>query len=217
MLACGPTALLSHDSAAALWGWRRWPRLPEVTVTGDRRPRGIRVHRTRTRTRGDADWQLGVRVTSPEQTLQDIQRRVTAPQFRRLVSAARLAKRISAETAARLLGHGPAPTRSEMQDRFQRAVVDRFHLPQPLIDTRVNGFEVDALWPAQRLIVELDGWDFHADRQSFIDDRERDAVHADHGYAVVRITWERLDQTPRREAERLRRILAARARASEWS
>ena len=37
VLACGPGAVLSHESAAALWGfWKRWPALPEVTVPGDR-------------------------------------------------------------------------------------------------------------------------------------------------------------------------------------
>ncbi|MBV9837101.1 MAG: type IV toxin-antitoxin system AbiEi family antitoxin domain-containing protein, partial [Solirubrobacterales bacterium] len=46
LLACGPAAALSHSSAMALWGfWKQWPRPLEVTiVTGDRRPKGIRVH-----------------------------------------------------------------------------------------------------------------------------------------------------------------------------
>jgi hypothetical protein len=42
VLACGPDAVLSHDSAAALWGVRKWPTVPEVTAPhGHRRP-GIR-------------------------------------------------------------------------------------------------------------------------------------------------------------------------------
>ena len=41
VLACGTGAVLSHESAAALYGWRRWPRVPEVTAPGTRRRPGI--------------------------------------------------------------------------------------------------------------------------------------------------------------------------------
>lgn len=99
-----------------------------------------------------------------------------------------------------------------MQDRFQRTVVEAFDLPQPLTDTVVNGFEVDNVWLDQKVIAELDGWDFHRDRHHFVRDRERDAVHADHGFVVLRVTWERLQQ-PEREAERLLRILRRRGYA----
>ena len=211
VLACGPGALLSHESAAALWGWRRWPPTPEVTVTRDRRPSGVRTHRTSTLRPADRDRQLGIPVTAPERTIRDLGPRLTAAQRRRIVSEARFARRLDDDAVARLLGHGPAPTRSALQDRFQTSVIDATGLPQPLTDTVVHGFEVDVAWPDHRLVVELDGWDAHGGRQAFAVDRDRDATLAEHGWMVVRITWERLLDDPCREGERLRRILEARA------
>ena len=89
VLACGDGAVLSHESAAALWGWRRWPRVPEVTATGPRRRTGIRSHTTRSLPRADVTRQLGVPVTSPERTIRKIESRLTRKQFRHLGAAAR--------------------------------------------------------------------------------------------------------------------------------
>jgi very-short-patch-repair endonuclease len=69
---------------------------------------------------------------------------------------------------------------------------------------------VDALFRAERLIVELDGWEYHGTREAFEDDRERDAATLAAGFQTIRITWERLRGDPAREAERLRAILDAR-------
>ena len=85
-------------------------------------------------------------------------------------------------------------------------------MPAPVTNTRLLGFEVDALFPEHRLIVELDGAEFHLDRYAFESDRDRDAELLAAGYVTVRITWERLKLQPAREAERLRRILRNRAR-----
>ena len=56
------------------------------------------------------------------------------------------------------------------------------------------GYEVDALFPEQRVIVELDGYEFHGTRQAFESDRERDATLLAAGYVTIRITWDRLHQ-----------------------
>jgi very-short-patch-repair endonuclease len=74
----------------------------------------------------------------------------------------------------------------------------------------VVGYEVDALFEAERLIVELDGWEFHSSRASFESDRDRDANTLVAGYETVRITRKRIQHAPRREARRLDLILAAR-------
>jgi hypothetical protein len=104
------------------------------------------------------------------------------------------------------------PTRSGFEDDFQ-TFCRRFGLPMPSVNTRVNGRESDAVFEAEKLIVEVDGWDFHNDRAAFADDRERDAEALRAGYATVRITSERLEHEPEREAERLWEILGARRRA----
>jgi very-short-patch-repair endonuclease len=89
------------------------------------------------------------------------------------------------------------------------AFVQRHELPLPEVNRRVAGHEVDVLWRAQRLIVELDGYAFHRDRRAFEHDRDRDADVLAAGYSVIRITWQRLTQRPDREARRLRGLLSA--------
>jgi len=78
------------------------------------------------------------------------------------------------------------------------------------VDAVVCGYEVDALFREEKVIVELDGWNFHWSRFSFESDRDRDADTAAAGFLTVRITWERIEQQPQREARRLQAILARR-------
>jgi hypothetical protein len=101
------------------------------------------------------------------------------------------------------------PTRSAFEDDFL-AFVARYGLPTPQINVHVNGREVDAYFPEHNLIVELDGWDYHKDREAFESDRERDAENLRHGLKTLRITKERMTQTPDREAARLQEILERR-------
>lgn len=60
-------------------------------------------------------------------------------------------------------------------------------------------------------MVELDGWDFHSSQQGFESDREQDATLLAHGIVTIRITWDRLIDSPKREARRLRAILEHRS------
>ncbi len=76
----------------------------------------------------------------------------------------------------------------------------------------VAGHEVDALFPDEKVIVELDSWKFHSDRDSFESDRDRDADTLAAGHVTVRITWRRLKRRGAREADRLEKILVGRRR-----
>lgn len=75
---------------------------------------------------------------------------------------------------------------------------------------KVAGFEVDALFPLEKVIVELDSWRFHSSRESFERDRERDATTLAAGHVTVRLTWERMHERPDAEAARLHEILRQR-------
>ena len=228
-LACGPRAALSHSSAMTLWSfWRHWDEPFDVTVTADRRPPGIRIHRCSTLQRQDITTQQGIRVTSPARTALDMASRLKPRPLNRLVNDARRAKLLTldglADVVTRNPGHPGArllrpqvenlnnPTRSDGEDDFQ-AFCQRYGLPAPLINTPVHGFEVDAYFPAENLIVELDGWPFHSDRGSFESDRDRDATMLSHSIPTVRITYDRMDDAPDREAARLHTILAVRRAA----
>jgi very-short-patch-repair endonuclease len=206
VLAGSPTAVLSHDSALALWDLRRWPPEPEITVTTDRRRPGIVVHRSRTLTRADRTTELGVPTTRVARALDDIATRLTDRQRVRLTNQARLGRLISAKQAQALLGHSRNPTRSGLEDDFQRWV-EHHRLPQPETNASVNGREVDALYRAQRVIVELDAFGTHGDTATFQSDRDRDLIHLDLGYETIRLTRTRLTSA---SAARLRRLLARR-------
>ncbi|HSC04863.1 MAG TPA: type IV toxin-antitoxin system AbiEi family antitoxin domain-containing protein [Solirubrobacteraceae bacterium] len=227
VLACGLGAALSHGSAMALWGyWRHWERPYEVTVVGDRRTKGVTVHRSTTLRRHDVTRQLGVRVTTPARTIFDISPRQTDKAFKRTVNSAlhslwlteghledavaRHPNLPGARRAAKLIGLPGTPTRSGWEDDFP-AFCKRYGLPIPVMGAPLHGYIVDALFVRERVIVELDSWRFHQGKPAFETDRERDAVTLSHGYVTLRVTEERLEERPRQEAERLHAILAAHA------
>lgn len=210
VLACGDGAVLSHGSAAALWGWRRWPRTPEVTSQWPHRHPGIRPHRTRSLPLSDRTRQLSVPVTAPARTIADLKSRLTKKQFTRMVNDARREGHLSVEAMTRLLGYAPDPTRSEFEAAFLR-FCRCYGLPMPQTLVIVEGYEVDVLFARHKVVVELDGWQYHNDRTAFAADRERDAMLMQTGYLTLRITWDRLHDTPQREAARLAQILAERA------
>jgi hypothetical protein len=193
-----------------------------ILTHGDRRPKGITVHRCATLARRDLTVRLGIRVTSPARTLLDCA--PTLANLRRTVNDARIARLLKrsqiadvtnrnpahrgAKPLAEIIQAGRGPTRSEFEDAFGDLCA-RYQLPTPTFGASPNGHEVDAYFPQHNLIVELDGWDFHQDRGAFETDRERDAEHLAHGIPTVRITWERLEDTPDREARRLAQILTS--------
>ncbi len=69
-------------------------------------------------------------------------------------------------------------------------------LPQPEANILLGTYEVDLLWRDQRLIVEVDGFEFHGSRRSFEADRLRDARLQAAGWRVMRVTWRQLVETP---------------------
>ena len=222
VLACGAGAALSHASAMALWGFsKRWPATFEVTVRRDRRPRGITVHRSRTLHRRDITTHLGIRVTTPARTLCDCAPKLGAAALTRAVNDALRSNYLTRSQLAEFLARHPnkllqpfvgatdGPTRSEFEDAFL-AFCARYGLPRPRVNTIVAGHEADAYFEAERLIVELDGWEFHSSRASFEGDRDRDANALAKGIGTVRITWERLIGRPQPEADRLHKILEKR-------
>jgi very-short-patch-repair endonuclease len=86
---------------------------------------------------------------------------------------------------------GPAFTRSEAEERFL-TLVRNAGLRAPEMNVTVRGFEVDALWERERLIVEIDGFAFHSSPTAFERDRRRDGILAAAGFRVLRVTWRQL-------------------------
>ena len=216
LLACGEKAVLSHGSATTLYGiYRMWDLPFEVTVPTAKRRTGICIHRARL-TRADITLKEGLPVTSPARTLFDMAARLTDKQRRRAFDRLRLDHGLRPEQLRSFAGRATClqplagtrrgATRSELERKFD-AFSKRHGLPEPLLNVKINGREVDAFFPVERVIVEIDGYDVHSGRVSFEDDRDRDASMLVLGLPTVRVTEERIDNAPEREAARLHEIL----------
>jgi very-short-patch-repair endonuclease len=226
--ACGSGAVLSHFSAAALWGFVRWDgRHPEVTVVGTttRIHPGLHVHRTSALDRADVARHGPIDVTSPARTLVDLAASLDPLALRRAIGqaqslqrssltqiaevAGRLGRRRGVRQLARIVATGPAPTRSALEDALMQLML-RGGLARPDVNValRLSGRRVvpDFRWPAQRLVVEADGAAWHDHRLAREADAERQAILEAHGERVLRVTWE---QTIGRPAQTLARLRAA--------
>lgn len=223
VLACGSGAVLSHASAASLWGFLpRWSGPMEVTTKAKRVRPGIAAHRCPSLMPRDISRQQGIPTTSAARTALDLAPRVTQKQLTRLVNDERRTGRLKLAALGDVLTRNPLhpgtkllrpfvehptnPTRSWFEDVFP-AFAEKYGLPAYEMNVDVNGREADVLFRRQRVIVELDGKDFHMDEEAFEDDRERDAENLKHGHVTVRITQERFEGAPDYEGARLLEIL----------
>jgi len=230
VLACDEGALLSHQSAAAHWGLSR-PRGAIAHVTARRgrqyRPGRIRIRLHRGRLFDEDRYErAAIPVTTVARTLFDLAEVVD---FQRLERAWEEADRLkllrlrevaevcergygrrALKPTRRLLSGARAVTRtrSPLEDRFQN-FSRYFDLPPHSTNVEVLGKEVDALWPAAKLIVELDSWEFHGHRAAFQRDRARDTRLLVAGYRTVRVTHDRLDHEATALATEIRELLRA--------
>ena len=203
VLACGPGAVLSHRSAAALWEIvPPWRGPVEVIARSDHRRAGITTHRSTTLTRPDVTRHYGIPITTPARTLQDLARVLPGHSLTRAVNEARIRNLISNDP------YETGPTRSRLEDEFL-CFIENYDLPRPEVNQIVAGKEVDMLYRAERLIVELDSRTYHA--HTFEEDRERDAHLQSEGFITLRVTSQRLKQSPEREADRVRSLLSSAA------
>jgi len=236
VLTSGEDAVLSHRSAAAAWGLMRWrPRAEDVTIPGSqRRPGGVIAHRARRLTPEDRAEVHGIPTTSLHRTLIDLAELLDVHRLERAIHEAAVRRLIDVNTllttTERLRGrHGErllhaalalpptGDTESPLEDHFL-ALCRTYDLPPPRCGVTItcgsHSFTVDALFAAERVIVELDGEHVHGTSRAFHVDRRRDAALAAEGFLVVRLTWRRVTRASAATAEELHRILAARRGAS---
>ncbi len=214
VLACGPGALISHRTAAALWDLRPTAQTKiDVTFSGSGRASrdNLRVHSTARLHAEDIATVDRIPVTSISRTLLDLAAVLDADRLTRVIEQAvrlrlfdlraldRAMTRTPRRRGVRLLRavladyREPAPTRSELERRFLQLVREGA-LPTPRVNTQVAGLEVDFFWPEWRLVVELDGRGYHVSPRAFERDRVRDAILQRAGCRVLRVTHKRLGE-----------------------
>jgi very-short-patch-repair endonuclease len=201
--------VLSHRSAGALWSIRPWSGRIDITTPWrtSRRP-GILLHRA-VLAPDEITVHDGIPVTTPARTQLDLagvlqrhqlQQATNEAERLRLPGAHELAKRHPTKKGVAGLRAPVAHTKRDLEARFQAFLNDR-RFPTPQTNVLIGGYEADCVWPAKKLIVELDSWEYHRTRSDFENDRQRDRRLAAKGWTVLRITWRDLDEPGRLAAE----------------
>lgn len=221
----------SHEDAARLWGIELVQSSPvrHVTVARCRsraRHPETRVHRADLRDRAEVD---GIPSTTALGTVLDLCR--TLPHAHAVASAdSALRKRLVTlpellEAAAAL---APASGRPQVREVVTRLDPLSGSVLESLCrlcleDAGLRPFEtqyvvgtaggtigrVDFAWPEQRLVVEVDGYAFHADRSTYRNDRRRGNALVLAGWRVLRFSWEDVVGSPQVVVAQVRAALAA--------
>lgn len=233
VLACGSTALLSHRSAAVLWGIREDRRSSiDVTAPGRRGriPARIDAHRDGSLTASDRTVVRGIPCTTMARTLLDLSAVVSVRELRRAVAEAEVQRALNMNAVRELLQRSRGRrgvarlrllvetldpetkrTRSELERMFL-ALCRRAGLPlpevNPLIDLGDVRFRPDFLWRDPHLIMETDGRRFHDTFSAFDSDRRREQRLLLAGWRVSHCTWAQVEQEPRALAEIIRGLLS---------
>jgi very-short-patch-repair endonuclease len=88
-------------------------------------------------------------------------------------------------------------------------VVRAVDLPPPWVNVLVEGFLVDAHWPEARLVVELDGYAHHSDRDAFEHDHNKALRLRLAGFRLLAFTYRQVAERPSLVAEAIAAELAS--------
>ena len=207
VFAGGAGAALGCQSAAQSWDAWRW-RVPviHVVTTRQRTPQpGIRWHISRRLDPRDVTLRDGIPVTTAARTLVDLTDEAISCELANVIHELEFHGRFSEvetraamerangrhrldrlEGALQMRAAGSAGVKSGNELRFLR-LLDAARIPPPMLNLRVEGFEVDVHWPDRKLVVEIDG-PGHQRRRTHHADASRDRVLDAAGYTIVRFT-----------------------------
>jgi very-short-patch-repair endonuclease len=211
VLACGPEAVLSHESAAALWGLRDRERAIELSVPRARRATVFTVHRRRPEVLADATTRDRIPVTSPLRALVDLAVGARSPDIERLVNQADKLDLIDPETLRGALVDMREPgvpalrkildtatfvlTDTELERLFV-PIARRAGLPKPRTQRYLGDARVDFHWRELDLVVETDGLRYHRTPAQQARDIERDNEHRACSRVPVRFTHDQVKHRP---------------------
>jgi hypothetical protein len=220
VLSCGPHALLSHRSAAALWGFgKEHPAYIEISLRRHCkviRP-GIRTHDRPGLWNRDIGTRFGIPVTRPVRTFLDLAT-VSGPiTIERSINEADKLDVIDADSLRRALEEHPGQPgirllrrvldehtfrlSDDELERLFRPLAAAAGLPTPLTKVMVDEFEVDFFWPELGLVVETDGWRYHRTPSAQTRDAQRFQRHTASGLTPLRFSHHQIKYEPRHVVE----------------
>ncbi|HEX5374926.1 MAG TPA: DUF559 domain-containing protein [Solirubrobacterales bacterium] len=232
VLAGGEDAVLSHRSAAALWGLRKDDDGPLDVTAPNRRgrtPKGISAHRDDRVAPADRTTWRGIPCMTVERTLLDIAAVLPEWELRKAIAQAEVLGILDFSAMRELIRRSrgrrgvarlrlifeeldPATkrTRSELERRFLR-LCRNSGLPRPEVNVALDigdgRIEVDFLWRDAGLVVETDGRQFHDTASAFQRDRWREQRLQLAGWRVSRWTWQQVENEPGRVTKTIRALL----------
>jgi hypothetical protein len=226
VLSCGPQAVLSHESAAALWRIRpETATETQVSVRAGKRCRsaGVAVHRRPALVDSEVTRHGRIPVTTPLRTLIDIAPRLERSALEAAINEADRRGLTGEQLRATLDRRQRTPgtrelrqilhretfvlTDSELERRFL-PLARAGGLPLPETDREIAGFKADFCWPKLGLVVETDGLRYHRTPAQQARDRLRDQAYAVAGFTTLRFTHSQVVFQP----DYVRTTLAAVAR-----
>jgi very-short-patch-repair endonuclease len=216
LLACGPLSVIGHRSAVIVMGLR-WRYCGPVEVVLPHEVQlgraGVRCRRVTALAADEVAVRHGLRVTTPARTLVDLAATASRGDLERLAEEILFQRLASTAEIIDAIGRGAGRpgvrklraiadlldeasfTRSEAERRL-KTLLRGAGLPMPRMNVKRAGWEVDAVWDRQRLVVEVDGYRSHGTRPQFERDRTKDAQMMLAGYRVLRFTWRQITREP---------------------
>ena len=237
LLALGTDAVVSHRSAAILWGLDGVGGSPlDVLLSGlgPRRMAGVTIHRTRSLPSTQRTVRAGLAVTRPARTLADLAGAVEAEALEKSVDAALRDGLVSVPHLVRFLDRfggrgraGVADLRALVADRAERGVpgsswerrLERLLVaaghPRPvrqfeIFDDGAFVARLDLAWPAHRVGLEYDSYRHHSSRGAWRHDQVRGNRAAALGWLILRATADDVRASAVAVAERVGQALQLR-------
>lgn len=219
--ACGADAALADRSAGQYWGYEQGPLFPITVIArggGGRERRRIdlkrsQLHPSETTTRGP------LCLATPARTLIDLHATRTPRQRRELIEHAQDIHRFHPAQLRKCLDLHPRQRGRRQLLDFLDVLDDPSHLERlflplalragigrPRVNETVEGRRRDFVWPALRLVIEVDGHAYHSSRTALRRDKARDRELIAAHWLPVRFTYEDVAFEPGTVIAELRKL-----------